>query len=108
LARRFYASGVEPAHIEADFTAVLDHVAQRSDVKAGGVGITGYCMGGTIALRVAARFGERIAFAASFHGGNLVTDAADSPHLGAASIARKCMLLVLSKMLRFRTTRGPN
>ena len=82
----FYASAVEPAHIEADFTAVLNHLAQRSDVKAGGVGITGYCMGGNIALRVAARFGERIAFAASFHGGNLVTDAADSPHLGAGSI----------------------
>jgi carboxymethylenebutenolidase len=87
---RFYASAVHPAHIEADFTSVLDCLAQRSDVRTdGGVGITGYCMGGNIALRVAARFGERIAFAASFHGGNLVTDAADSPHLGAGSITAR-------------------
>jgi carboxymethylenebutenolidase len=44
------------------------------------IGITGYCMGGGIALRAAGTFPERIVAAAVFHGGNLATDAPDSPH----------------------------
>ncbi|MGE0171948.1 MAG: dienelactone hydrolase family protein [Oligoflexales bacterium] len=47
----------------------------------GVIGATGYCMGGGLALRAAARFPERIRAAASFHGGNLATHAADSIHL---------------------------
>jgi carboxymethylenebutenolidase len=42
---------------------------------------TGYCMGGPFTMRTAAAFPERIGAGASFHGANLVTDAADSPHL---------------------------
>lgn len=42
---------------------------------------TGYCMGGPLTMRTAAMFPNRIGAGASFHGGSLVTDAADSPHL---------------------------
>jgi carboxymethylenebutenolidase len=42
---------------------------------------TGYCMGGPITMRAAAALPERIGAAASFHGGGLVTDKPDSPHL---------------------------
>jgi len=42
---------------------------------------TGYCMGGPITMRTAANFPDRIGAAASFHGGGLVTDKPDSPHL---------------------------
>jgi carboxymethylenebutenolidase len=42
---------------------------------------TGYCMGGPITMRTAAAFPNRIGAAASFHGGGLVTDGTDSPHL---------------------------
>lgn len=42
---------------------------------------TGYCMGGPIVMRTAAAVPERVGAGASFHGGNLVTDQADSPHL---------------------------
>jgi carboxymethylenebutenolidase len=42
---------------------------------------TGYCMGGPFTLRTAAAFPERIGAGASFHGGGLVTDKPDSPHL---------------------------
>ena len=45
------------------------------------MGTTGYCMGGPMTFRTAAALPQRIGAAASFHGGRLVTDAADSPHL---------------------------
>lgn len=52
----------------------------------GRIGTTGYCMGGPRALNAAAAYPDRIAAAASFHGGNLAADAPDSPHRNAASI----------------------
>jgi carboxymethylenebutenolidase len=45
------------------------------------VGTTGYCMGGPITMRTAAAVPDRVGAAASFHGGGLVTDGNDSPHL---------------------------
>jgi len=45
------------------------------------VGSCGYCMTGSYVLRLAAAMPERIGAGASFHGGGLVTDQADSPHL---------------------------
>ncbi|MCY4229879.1 MAG: dienelactone hydrolase family protein, partial [Alphaproteobacteria bacterium] len=45
------------------------------------MGTTGYCMGGAMTMRTAAAFPERIGAGASFHGGRLVTDKPDSPHL---------------------------
>ena len=45
------------------------------------MGTMGYCMGGSMTMRTAAAFPDRIGAGASFHGGRLVTDAPDSPHL---------------------------
>jgi carboxymethylenebutenolidase len=45
------------------------------------LGTTGYCMGGPFTLRTAAAFPERVGAGGSFHGGGLVTDKPDSPHL---------------------------
>ena len=45
------------------------------------VGTMGYCMGGPITMRTAAALPDRVGAAASFHGGGLVSDAPDSPHL---------------------------
>ncbi|HIG40653.1 MAG: dienelactone hydrolase family protein [bacterium] len=45
------------------------------------IGTTGYCMGGPITMRTAAAVPDRIGAGASFHGGRLVTDNEDSPHL---------------------------
>ena len=45
------------------------------------MGTMGYCMGGPFTMRTAAAVPDRIGAAASFHGGGLVTDQADSPHL---------------------------
>ena len=48
------------------------------------VGTQGYCMGGPIAFRTATAVPERVGAVASFHGGGLVTDAPNSPHLQTA------------------------
>jgi carboxymethylenebutenolidase len=45
------------------------------------IGTTGYCMGGPIVMRTAAAVPDRVGAAATFHGGGLVTDQEDSPHL---------------------------
>jgi carboxymethylenebutenolidase len=81
---RFHASASNPEYFRVDATAVLDHLAQRADVVQPKVGTTGYCMGGSLSLRAAGIFPERVAAAASFHGGNLAGDAPDSPHLLAS------------------------
>ncbi len=64
------------------FIAWLD--AQPSVAKNRKVGTQGYCMGGPIAFRTAAAVPDRVGAVASFHGGGLVTDKPDSPHLQAA------------------------
>jgi carboxymethylenebutenolidase len=50
------------------------------------IGVVGYCMGGARALNAAAAYPDRIAAAASFHGGNLASDAPDSPHRRATDM----------------------
>jgi carboxymethylenebutenolidase len=61
------------------FVAYLD--AQPSVDKKHKIGTTGYCMGGPFVLRTAASFPDRVGAGATFHGGGLVTDKPDSPHL---------------------------
>jgi carboxymethylenebutenolidase len=69
-----------------DTEAILSYIATRSDVSGTRIATTGYCMGGGMSLTAAGLFPDRIAAAASFHGGNLATDAPSSPHLLAPSI----------------------
>jgi carboxymethylenebutenolidase len=68
----------------ADTGAFLEALAAEG--HDGPVGITGYCMGGARALNAAAAYPGRIAAAASFHGGNLASEAEDSPHHRAADM----------------------
>ncbi|TIT80252.1 MAG: dienelactone hydrolase family protein [Mesorhizobium sp.] len=68
----------------SDGEAFLDALAAEGFARP--VGVVGYCMGGARALNAAAAYPGRIAAAASFHGGNLASDAPDSPHLKAPSI----------------------
>ncbi|POX42551.1 dienelactone hydrolase [Streptomyces sp. Ru73] len=69
-----------------DAESYLGFLAEQERVRPGAVGLTGYCMGGALAMRTAARFPDRVAAAASFHGGHLATDAPDSPHRLAGDI----------------------
>src|SRR6202044_1674702 len=73
--------------VVGDARAFVDYLDSRPEKKAGGVGTTGYCMGGRLSLIAAAALGGRIAAAASFHGGNIAKeDDPDSPHHKAGAI----------------------
>lgn len=61
------------------FIAWLDKQPQVDTKKK--IGTIGYCMGGAIVFRTAAAVPERVGAGCSFHGGGLVTENADSPHL---------------------------
>ena len=63
-----------------DGMAYVDFLATQKGVKAGKIGVVGHCYTGQMAVRIAAAMPEKIAAAASFHGGFLVPGAADSPH----------------------------
>jgi carboxymethylenebutenolidase len=65
----------------SDTAAFLDHLASEPDVKPGGIGTTGYCMGGRMSLIAAGTYPDRIIAAASYHGGRIANEDADSPHL---------------------------
>lgn len=64
-----------------DSEALLAYLDSRADVAGSRIGVTGYCMGGGMALTAAGRFPDRVAAAASFHGGNLASNSPLSPHL---------------------------
>jgi carboxymethylenebutenolidase len=69
------------------FVAFLDSQPQVDKRKK--IGTQGYCMGGALVVRTAAAVPNRIGAGASFHGGGLVTDKPESPHLLAPKIKAK-------------------
>jgi carboxymethylenebutenolidase len=58
------------------------------------IGTQGYCMGGPIAFRTAAAVSDRVGAVASFHGGGLVTDMPNSPHLQAAKTKAQLLIAI--------------
>ena len=74
------------------FIAWLD--AQASVDKNRKIGTQGYCMGGPIAFRTAAAVPDRVGAVASFHGGGLVTDQPNSPHLQAAKSKAQFLIAI--------------
>jgi carboxymethylenebutenolidase len=75
-----------PDNIAADATAFFDYLEHRPEVSGTKFGVFGYCMGGRATVITAGRVPDRVAAAASFHGGGLVTDDPNSPHLLADQI----------------------
>lgn len=73
--------------IPVDTRALVSWLDAQSAVDTKrGIGTIGFCMTGSWTIRAAAALPERIRAAASFHGGSLATDKADSPHLLAPQI----------------------
>jgi carboxymethylenebutenolidase len=71
-----------PETVAVDAKAFVAWLDQQPGVDKGRkMGVTGYCMGGPLVMRTAALVPARIGAAATFHGGGLVTDKPDSPHL---------------------------
>jgi carboxymethylenebutenolidase len=65
--------------LERDIPAYL--AALREHTDGAEVGVVGYCMGARLAVR-AANLDPEVVAVGGFHGGGLVTDAPDSPHVG--------------------------
>ena len=73
-------TALKPDQMATDGKAYVDFLLAQPGVKAGKIGVVGYCFTGQMAVRIAAAVPDKVAAAASFHGGFLVTDAPDSPH----------------------------
>jgi carboxymethylenebutenolidase len=72
---------------EKDATAFIAWLDAQSQVnKSKKIGTQGYCMGGPLVVKTAAALSNRVGAGGSFHGGGLVTDKPDSPHLLASKI----------------------
>jgi carboxymethylenebutenolidase len=85
--RPLMASVNAPGNAEKDATAYVAFLDAQKQVKTKKkIGAQGYCMGGALVVRTAAALPDRIGAGASFHGGGLVTDKPDSPHLLAPKI----------------------
>jgi carboxymethylenebutenolidase len=80
-------ASLSTANVDKDaiaYVAFLD--AQPQVNKAKKIGTQGYCMGGPLVVRTCAAVADRVGAGGSFHGGALVTDQPDSPHLLAPKI----------------------
>ena len=78
----------------AAFIAWLDKQPQVDTTKK--VGVQGYCMGGPLTFRTAAAVPARVGAGASFHGGGLVTQAPESPHLMIPKMKARLYVAVAS------------
>lgn len=75
-------ASIDDTMVMRDTAVVLDYLAAHPRVRGGAkFGAVGYCMGGGFAVSALGTFPDRIAAAASFHGGSLATDKPDSAHL---------------------------
>jgi carboxymethylenebutenolidase len=79
------ARGLNETTHMTDAKAFIGWLDEQAPVaKNRNMGTQGYCMGGPMAFRTAAAMPDRIGAVATFHGGGLVADAPNSPHLQAA------------------------
>ena len=85
--RKFMSGLNTPGSAEKDATAFVAFLdAQRQVNKKKKIGTQGYCMGGPLVMKTCAAVPSRVGAGASFHGGGLVTDQPNSPHLLAPKI----------------------
>jgi carboxymethylenebutenolidase len=62
------------AQMKSDGAAYVDFLLAQKGVKPGKVGVVGYCFTGQMAVLTAAAMPDKVAAAASFHGGFLVAE----------------------------------
>lgn len=88
-------SGLTAETQATDARAFVDFLdAQASVDSKRQMGTLGYCMGGPMTVRTAATRPDRIGAGASFHGGRLVTDQPDSPHLRVPEIDARFLFAI--------------
>lgn len=82
LALRKIASGsLVNAKVVEDTGALLKYIATDKAARPGAMGTIGYCQGGRFAVLAAGNFPDVFKGTASLFGTQLITQAADSPHL---------------------------
>ena len=97
LYRRVTAPFFVPGAAERDALAYVRFLDEQKQVnKRKKIGTHGYCLGGAYVIRTAAELPDRIGAGASFHGGFLVTDKANSPHLLAPKIKAQLYIAIAS------------
>ena len=85
--RRITAPFFAPGAAERDAVAYVTFLDGQQQVdKKRKIGTHGYCLGGPYIMRTAGVLPDRVGAGASFHGGFLVTDKPNSPHLLAPKI----------------------
>jgi carboxymethylenebutenolidase len=95
--RRTVASFLAPGAAERDAVAYVTFLDEQRQVeKKRKIGTHGYCLGGAYTLRTAAVLPDRVGAAASFHGGFLVTDKPNGPHLLAPKIKARLYFAIAS------------
>jgi len=88
---------LSPETVVTDAKACVGWLESQSSVdRRRRMGIMGYCMSGPYTLRTAAALPERIGAGASFHGGAMVTDKPDSPHLLVPRIKARFLIAIAS------------
>lgn len=94
---RTVASFLAPGAAERDAVAYIAFLDSQSQVnKKKKIGTHGYCLGGPYVMRTAAALPDRVGAGASFHGGFLVTDKPNSPHLLAPKIKARLYFAIAS------------
>jgi len=89
--------GLTPATTVTDAKAFVGWLDSQASVdRKRKMGTMGYCMSGPFTLRGAAALPERIGAGASFHGGGLVTDKPDSPHLLIPKVKAQFLVAIAS------------
>lgn len=89
------ASSLTEATEMTDAKAFIEWLdTQRAVAKDKQIGTQGYCMGGPLAFRTAAAMPKRVGAVATFHGGGLVTDQPNSPHLEAAKSKAQFLIAI--------------
>jgi carboxymethylenebutenolidase len=88
-------NGLTSDKAEPDAAAWIATLAEYADE--GPIATTGYCMGARLAIRTAGWHPDKVKAVGGFHGGGLVTDEADSPHLAIAGSTASYVLLHADK-----------
>ena len=85
------------ARASEDTAAFLAYLDTRKDIAGSKAGAAAFCLGGRLAIAAAANHPSRFAAVASFHGGNLATDAPDSAHLLVPGLAAELYIASADK-----------